>query len=158
MLEWSMLVIGLDDEMKNQHAQDIQGSHFQIFMCDFKWYLAKVTRLMIHDMDTRPLLIMLISRGILVFVYVQLLMMLRMVYWCTPIGITLQRSISYTLASYGRHRLLYFLSKHMCKLQSKLLAHMQREQLLPYGVHDTYPKSFTHGKIAWASNMNPKRA
>ena len=83
---------------------------------------------------TRPLLIMLISWGILVFVYVQLLMMLRMVYWCTPIGITLQRSISYTLASYGRNCLLYFLSKHMCKLQSKLLAHMQGEQLLPYGI------------------------
>ena len=28
---------------------------------------------------------------------------LRMVYWCTPIGITLQRSIFYTLASCGRH-------------------------------------------------------
>ena len=30
----------------------------------------------------------------------------------------------YTLASFGRHCLLYFLSKHMCKLQSKLLAHI----------------------------------
>ena len=29
--------------------------------------------------------------------------------------------------------------KHMCKLQSKLLAHMQGEQLLPYGVHVTCP-------------------
>ena len=28
-----------------------------------------------------------------------------MVYWCTPIGITLQRSISYTLAPFGRHYL-----------------------------------------------------
>ena len=33
----------------------------------------------------------------------ELTMVLRMVYWCTPIGITLQRSIFYTLASYGRH-------------------------------------------------------
>ena len=55
---------------------------------------------------------------------IELTMVLRMVYWCTPIGITLQRSIFYTLASFGRHYLLYFLSKHMCKLQSKLLAHM----------------------------------
>ena len=38
----------------------------------------------IHFMKTRPLLVMLISWGILVFVYVQLLMVLRMVYQCTP--------------------------------------------------------------------------
>ena len=44
----------------------------------------------VHFMETRPLLLMLISWGILVFVYVQLLMVLRMVYWCTPIGITLE--------------------------------------------------------------------
>ena len=61
---------------------------------------------------------------------IELTMMLRMVYWCTSIGITLQRSIFYTLASFGRNCLPYFLSKHMCKLQSKLLAHMQGEQLL----------------------------
>ena len=67
-----------------------------------------------HIMKTRPLLLMLISWGILVFVYVQLLMVPKMVYWCTLIGITLQRSISYTLASFGRNYLLYFLSKHMC--------------------------------------------
>ena len=84
MLVWCMLVIGLNDEMKNQHAQ--------VKKLDF-----------VHFMETRPLLLMLISWGILVFVYVQLLMMLRMVYWCTPVGITLQRSISYTLASFGRH-------------------------------------------------------
>ena len=108
----------------------------------------------VHSMETRPLHVMLISRGILVFVYVQLLMVLRMVYWCTPISIMLQRSISYTLASFSRHCLLYFLSKHMCKLQSKLLAHMQREQLLPFRVHKTCPYPFTHGKYAWASNMD----
>ena len=108
----------------------------------------------VHLMETRPLLLILISWGILVFVYVQLLMVLRMVYWCTPIDITLQRSISYTLASFGRHCFLYFLSKHMCKFQSKLLAHMQGEQLLPYGVHETCPYPFAHGKYAWASNMD----
>ena len=47
---------------------------------------------------------------------IKLTMVLRMVYWCTPISITLQRSIFYTLASFGRHCLLYFLFKHMCKL------------------------------------------
>ena len=97
-----------------------------------------------HIMKTRPLLVMLISRGILVFVYVQLPMMLRMVYWCTSIGIMLQRSIFYTLASFGRHCLLYFLSKHMCKLQSKLLAHMQGDQLLPFRIHETCPYPFIH--------------
>ena len=107
-----------------------------------------------HIMKTRPLLLMLISWGILLFVYVQLLMVLRMVYWCTLIGITLQMTIFYTLASFDRHCLLHFLSKHMCKLQSKLLAHMQGEQLLPFGVYETYPYPFTHGKYAWASNMD----
>ena len=107
-----------------------------------------------HFMETRPLLLILISWDILVFVYVQLLMVLRMVYWCTSIGITLQRSISYTLASFDRHCLLYFLSMHMCKLLSKLLAHMQAEQLLPFGVHKTCLYPFTHGKYAQASNMD----
>ena len=27
-------------------------------------------------------------------------------------------------------------------------------QLLPYGVHETGPYPFTHGKYAWASNMD----
>ena len=93
----------------------------------------------VHSMKTRSLLVILILWGILVFIYVQLQMVLRMVYWCTPIGIMLQRSISYTLASYGRNCLLYFLSKRMCKLQSKLLAHIQGEQLLPFEVHETCP-------------------
>ena len=108
----------------------------------------------VYIKKTRPLFLILISWGILVFVYVSLLTVLRMVYWCTPIGITLQRSIFYILASFGRHCLLYFLSKHMCKLQSKLLAHMQGEQLLPFGVHETCPYPFTHSKYAWTSNMD----
>ena len=28
--------------------------------------------------------------------------------------------------------------------------------MLPIWVYGTCPKSFTHGKIVWASNMNPK--
>ena len=109
----------------------------------FKWYLCKIfTKLY------KWFLVIIVSSGI------QLTMVLRMVQWCTPIDITLQRSIFYTLASLGRHCLLYFLSKHMCKLQSKLLAHMQGEQLLPFGVYETCPYPFTHGKYAWASNMD----
>jgi hypothetical protein len=30
------------------------------------------------------------------------------------------------------------------------------ELILPIPVCGTCPKSFTHGKIAWTSNMNPK--
>ena len=55
----------------------------------------------VYIVKTRPLLLMLISWGTLVFVYVQLLRVLRMVYLVH--SITLQRSISYTLASFGRH-------------------------------------------------------
>jgi hypothetical protein len=32
---------------------------------------------------------------------------------------------------------------------------MQGELILPVWVCGTCPKSFTHGKIAWASNMTP---
>ena len=138
MLVWCMLVIGLNDEMKNQHEQ------------------AKSNQTHAHIMKTRPLLLMLISWGILVFMYVQLLIVLRMVYWCTLIGITLQRSIFYSLALFGRHCLLYFQSKQICKLQSKLLAHMQGEQLLPYGVHETclYPLHMLNmlGQATWIQN------
>ena len=31
---------------------------------------------------------------------------------------------------------------------------MQGEKLLPYGIHETCPYPFTHGKYAWASNMD----
>ena len=135
MLVWYMLVVGLNDEMKNQHVQVKK-----LYLCSFyrNQTLASNVDLMRYSS----------------FVYVQLLMVLRMVYWCTSIGIMLQRSISYTLASFGRHCLIYFLSEHMCKLQSKLLAHMQGEQLLPFGVHETCPYPFTQDKYAWASNMD----
>ena len=33
---------------------------------------------------------------------------------------------------------------------------MQGEKILPIQIYGTRPKSFTYGKIAWASNMNPK--
>ena len=33
---------------------------------------------------------------------------------------------------------------------------MEGELILPIQVYGTCPKSFTNGKIAWASNMNPK--
>ena len=104
--------------------------------CRFEWWHEKLACICY--------LIILFSSGI------ELTMVLRMVYSCYPIGIMLQRSIFYTLSSFGRYCLIYFLSKHMHRLQSKLLAHMWGEQLLPYGVHETCPYSFTHGKYAWA--------
>ena len=45
---------------------------------------------------------------------------------------------------------------HMCELQTKYSSTYVGELILPIQVHGTCPKSFTHGKIAWASNMNPK--
>ena len=135
MLVWCMLVVGLNDEMKNQHTQVKK-----LDLCSFYG-----NQTLTSNVDLM---------GYSSFYDVQLLMVLRMVYWCTLIGITLQRSIFYTLASFGRHCLRYFLSKHMCKFQSKLLAHMQAEQLLPYGVHETCQYPFTHSKYAWTSNMD----
>ena len=44
----------------------------------------------------------------------------------------------------------------MCELQTKHSNTYERELILPIWVCGTYPKSFTHGKIAWGSNMNPK--
>jgi hypothetical protein len=44
----------------------------------------------------------------------------------------------------------------MCELQTKHSSTYAGELILPIRVYDTCPKSFTHGKIAWASNMNPK--
>ena len=41
-------------------------------------------------------------------------------------------------------------------LETNTLAHMYGELILPFRVCGTCPKSFSHGKIAWASNMNPK--
>ena len=44
----------------------------------------------------------------------------------------------------------------MCELQTKHSSTYVGELVLPFWVCGTCPKSFTHGKIAWASNMNPK--
>jgi hypothetical protein len=44
----------------------------------------------------------------------------------------------------------------MCKLRTKHYSTYVGELILPIRVCGTCPKSFTRGKIAWASNMNPK--
>jgi hypothetical protein len=44
----------------------------------------------------------------------------------------------------------------MCILRTKHYSTYVGELILPIRVYGTCPKSFTHGKIAWASNMNPK--
>jgi hypothetical protein len=44
---------------------------------------------------------------------------------------------------------------HICELQTKHSSTYVGEQILLIRVCGTCSKSFTHGKIAWASNMNP---
>ena len=77
-----------------------------------------------------------------------------MVYWCTPIGITLQRSISYTLASFVRNCLLHILSKHMCKATIQTLSTYVGGAIATIWSSWNLSISFTHGKYAWASNMD----
>ena len=85
---------------------------------------------------------------------IKLTMMLRMVYWCTPIGITLQRSISYTLASFDRHYSPTTQIYAYVQASIQTLSTYVGELMLPFGVHKTYPYPFTHGKYAWTSNMD----
>jgi hypothetical protein len=44
----------------------------------------------------------------------------------------------------------------MCELQTKHSSTYVGGAILPIWVCGTCPKSFTHGKIAWTSNMNLK--
>ena len=46
---------------------------------------------------------------------------------------------------------------HMCELQTKHSSTYVWGANTTNSVYGTCPKSFTHGKIAWASNMNPKK-
>ena len=77
-----------------------------------------------------------------------------MVYWCTPIGIMLQRSISYTLASFGRHY------SPITQIHAYMHASIQTLSTYIGGanaaneIHETCPYPFTHGKYAWASNVD----
>ena len=110
----------------------------------------------VHFMETRPLLLTLISWGILVFVFVQLLMVLRMVYWCSPISITLQRSISYTLASFGRHCPPIFLIYAYVQVSIQTLSTYVGELMLPIRIHKTYPNTLHMvkmlGQATWIQN------
>ena len=45
---------------------------------------------------------------------------------------------------------------HMCELQIKHSSTYVGGDNITISVYGTCPKSFSHGKIAWASNMNPK--
>jgi hypothetical protein len=74
----------------------------------------------------------------------------------TLIGITLQRFILYTLASLVVITLPQFQSMHMCKLQTKHSSTYVGGANTINSGFGTCPKSFAHGKIAWASNKNPK--
>jgi hypothetical protein len=68
----------------------------------------------------------------------------------------LQRFILYTLASLVVITLPQFQFMHMCKPRTKHYSTYIGGLILPIRVCGTCPKSFTHGKIAWASNMNLK--
>ena len=147
MLVWCMLVVGLNDKMKNQHAQVIVRQ--ALFTC------------FAFTSGARSLLIMLISRGI------QYLCFARNSKWYLTsngakdgiFGALRLVSCFKGLSLTSQHHLVditlpQLKSMHMCKLKSKLLAHIQGEQMLPTGIHETCPNPFTHGKYAWASNMN----
>ena len=78
-----------------------------------------------------------------------------MVYWCTLINIMLQRSISYTLASFGRHYSPTTQSHAYMQASIQTLStYVGGELMLPIGVLETCPYPFTHGKFVWASNMD----
>ena len=147
MLVWCMLVVSLNDEMKNQHAQVIV--RYALLTC------------FAFTSGARALLIMLILQGI------QCLCFASNSKWhltnhgaMDDIFGALRLVSRFKGPSFiPQHHLVdivsyIFLSKHMCKLQSKLLARMQGEKLLPFGIHETCPNLFTHGKYAWASNMD----
>jgi hypothetical protein len=68
----------------------------------------------------------------------------------------LQRSILYTLASFGRITAPHFLSMHMCKLSIQTLSTYVGGAMLPIQIHETCPNPFTNGKHAWARNMDSK--
>ena len=144
MLVWCMLVVGLYDEIKtSMHRQYLDMTCFAF------------------TGGARTLLIMLISQGIQCLCFTS-----NFNWYLTNHGA--KHGIFGALRLVSRfkgpslipqHHLVditlpQLKSMHMCKLQSKLLAHMQGEQLVPYGIHETCPYLFTHGKYAWASNMD----
>ena len=118
---WWMLVVGLIDEMKNQHAQ--------VELLDLCLYCENQT--LASNVDLM---------GYSSFcVHVQLLMVLSMVYWCTPIGTRFKGPSLIPQHHLVDITLPHFLSIHTCNLLSKLLAHMQGELMLPIRVHETCP-------------------
>ena len=145
MLVWCMLVVGLNDEMKNQHVQDDS----QICLTfDF-------------TSNTRTLLIMLISRGIQCFCVISKWYLANHGAKDGTIGALRLVSCFKGPSLIPYHHLVditlpQLQLMHMCKLQSKLLAHMQGEQMLPMGVDETCPNALHMVKNAWASNMDSK--
>jgi hypothetical protein len=65
--------------------------------------------------------------------------LIRMDYWCIPIGITLQRSISYTLALFGRHYSPTTLIHAYMQAFIQTLSTYIGELMLPIRVHETRP-------------------
>ena len=125
MLVWCMLVVKLFDELKEQHAQVIVRYALLIF----KWYQS-----LAYNVDLMRYLVFVFCKSYLTK------MVLRMVY--------LVHSDWYHVLKF---HLLYLIiiwqtllshNSNLCicpSFQSKLLAHMQGEQMLPMKVHETCP-------------------
>ena len=63
-------------------------------------------------------------------------------------------SISYTLASFGRHYSPTTQIHAYVQASIQTLSTYVGELMLSIGVHETCPYPFTHGKYAWVSNMD----
>ena len=126
MLVWCMLVVGLIDEMKNQHAQDDS----QILGLFHKWYQS-----LAYNVDLTRYLVFVFCKCYLTNHGAK-----DGVQMATPIGIVLQRSILYTLASFGSYQSPKLqIHAYVQAFKSKLLAHMQRELMLPIWIYETCP-------------------
>ena len=75
----------------------------------------------------------------------------------TLIGITLQRSILYTLASFGSHYSPTTQMHAYVQASIQTLSRYVGGANATNGVHETCPYPFTHGKYAWASNMDSNK-
>ena len=121
MLVWCMQVVGLNDEMQNQHAQ--------VGQLDLRLFCEDQT-LASNDDLTRysSFCDYLVTNGAKDGIFGAL----RLVSCFKGPSLIPQHHLV-EIDSYVSYLII------CAKLQSKLLAHMQGEQLLPFGVHETCP-------------------
>ena len=140
---WCMLVVRLNDEMKTSMHRMIVRYALLTFKF-FKWY-----QNLAYNVDLMTYVVLCLCKCYLTNNGAKdgIIGALRLVSRFKGPSLTPQHHlVDITLP--------HFLFIHTCNLLSKLLAHMQGELMLPIRVHETCPKSFTHGKNAWASNMD----